>query len=129
MKTNQLNIPIYRAKKIDSDEYIEGYLQKLNNKYCFIEECAYGFVRKYIDPSTLAIHFSSMIDIEGNKIFASLSEDGRGGSILESRWCTVDTQLTVKTEAVKYSNKGLCFVQDGYNIARYEYTKVIGIKE
>ena len=34
-----------------------------------------------IDPSTLAIHFPDMIDSEGTKIFASLSEDGKGGDI------------------------------------------------
>jgi len=52
-------IPIYRAKKTGSDEWIEGYLQELKGKYCFIEECPYGFVRKYIDPSTLAISFDN----------------------------------------------------------------------
>lgn len=35
-----------------------------------------------IDSSTLSIHFKNMIDTDGKKIFASLSEDGMGGDIL-----------------------------------------------
>ena len=97
-------IPIYRAKKIDSDEYVEGqYIEtwyddseEANDtdnagkiKHCIIkdfqtmhddfEECTFTIFE--IDPSTLAIHFPDMIDSEGTKIFASLSEAGKGGSI------------------------------------------------
>ena len=36
-----------------------------------------------IDKSTLSIHFPNMIDSQGNKIFASLSEDRKGGDILQ----------------------------------------------
>lgn len=36
-----------------------------------------------IDISTLSIHFPDMIDSQGNKIFASLQEDGRGGDIMQ----------------------------------------------
>ena len=36
-----------------------------------------------IDISTLAIHFPDMLDSQGNKIFASLSENGKGGDICE----------------------------------------------
>lgn len=36
-----------------------------------------------IDPTTLAIHFPDMLDSQGNKIFASLNEDGKGGDIVE----------------------------------------------
>jgi len=38
--------------------------------------------RQEIDPSTLSINFPDMLDLEGTKIFASLSEDGKGGDIL-----------------------------------------------
>ena len=34
-----------------------------------------------IDISTLSIHFPDMLDSQGNKIFASLQKDGRGGDI------------------------------------------------
>jgi len=75
-----VNIPIYRAKKIDSDEWVEGY-------YFFTK--AYGTHKIYpvgkdykeikIYPNTLSIHFPNMLDKNGKKIFASLSKDGVGG--------------------------------------------------
>lgn len=77
-----MNIPIYRAKKIDSEEYVEGYLKEgfFNNNECLWIQTKW---KDYIiDASTLAIHFPDMLDIEGNKIFAGLSEDGKGGDIV-----------------------------------------------
>ena len=89
-----MNIPIYRAKEINSNEYIKGTgttdFLNINNisgfehyndgtrlwlwsNYFWIE----------IDPTTLAIHFEDMLDSQGNKIFASLSEDGKGGDIMQ----------------------------------------------
>ena len=35
-----------------------------------------------IDPTTLAINLADMLDSQGNKIFASLSEDGKGGDLM-----------------------------------------------
>ncbi len=69
-----MNIPIYRAKKIDSDIYITGYLYK-NGDFVTVHNIR-------IDPTTLAINLSDMLDSQGNKIFASLSEDGKGGDKL-----------------------------------------------
>ncbi len=94
MKTQ---IPQYRAKKIDSDEYVEGFLNydKLFSRYSISESCGHDkcsvpcederielYEYHVIDPSTLAIHMEDMIDSEGTKIFASLSEDGKGGDIV-----------------------------------------------
>jgi hypothetical protein len=77
-----MNIPIYRAKKIDSDEYVMGMLTKrVFTDYLLIRDDINTNLSK-IDPTTLAIHFSDMLDSKGNKIFASLSEDGKGGDIL-----------------------------------------------
>ena len=78
-----MNIPIYRAKKIDSDEYVEGIAVDNN----LLIQCTHfdSYYNEHIasvveiDPTTLAIHFKDMVDSEGNKIFASLSEDGKGG--------------------------------------------------
>ena len=80
-----------------------------------------------IDISTLSIHFPDMMDSQGNKIFASLQEDGRGGDICESKWFNTDVRLTVEIESVRYSNSTM--IQDGYNISRYEYKKIIGIQQ
>jgi len=83
-------IPIYRAKKIDSDEYVEGHYSydKAKDKHCIVSGVclgdAYGLVKLYeIDPSTLSINFQDMLDSQGNKIFASLSKDGNGGDMLQ----------------------------------------------
>ena len=99
-------IPIFRAKRLDSDEYIIGqYIETefSNEEYCDIEEqetiikhciikdfrtihddyeyCNFDITE--IDIATLAIHFPDMLDSKGNKIFASLQEDGKGGDIMQ----------------------------------------------
>ena len=74
-------IPIFRAKKLDSDECVIGFIVK--------SECDEDFLIRvdgeyhFIDVSTLSIHFPDMIDSQGNKIFASLQEDGKGGDIMQ----------------------------------------------
>ena len=81
-------IPIYRAKKIDSDEFVEGllcrgYELRSGNEKPYIQDHTH---REWqINPLTLAIHFPDMIDLEGTKIFASLSEDGKGGDIIHGQ--------------------------------------------
>ena len=95
-----MNMPIYRAKKIDSDEYVEGYIIELEEMFyiscpqnidsdtakestsVYLDDDGISIHKDYfvaIDPQTLAIHFPDMLDSQGNKIFASLSEDGKGG--------------------------------------------------
>ena len=78
-------IPIYRAKKINSDEYVEGYYWKspetLESFIAAKDDLTKTLVHIKINQTTLAIHFTDMLDSQGNKIFASLSEDGKGGDI------------------------------------------------
>lgn len=82
-----MNIPIYRAKKIDSDKYVEGIAVDNN----LLIQCTHfdSYYNEHIasvveiDPTTLAIHFKDMLDSEGTKIFASLSKDGKGGDICD----------------------------------------------
>lgn len=75
-----LNIPIYRAKKIDSDEYVIGYYLKMGSThYIYRNKMFEGVI--CVDKLTLAIHFPNMLDSDYNPIFASLSEDGKGGDI------------------------------------------------
>jgi len=113
MKTN---IPIYRAKKIDSDEYVEGYVFPSFGS-CVIwiyDDIEIETTAHTIDPSTLAIHFPDMIDSEGTKIFASLSEDGKGGDI-------VNLNYNYLIETIKI---------DKYLFVRnYDKAKVTGIQE
>ena len=98
---------IFRAKRLDSDKYIIGqYIETefSNEEHCDIEEqetsikhciikdfrtvhddyeyCNFDITE--IDIATLAIHFPDMLDSQGNKIFASLQEDGKGGDICQT---------------------------------------------
>jgi hypothetical protein len=104
------NIPIYRAKKNNSDKYVEGYYfpqewigdypnEDAEEREEKIKHFISGFTTHdiwedeenhfrfmgidEIDPTTLSVHFPDMLDSQGNKIFASLSEDGKGGDILD----------------------------------------------
>ena len=115
-------IPIFRAKRLDSNEYIIGDLFNCNyiiakselnrdisealkhiredilTKECISDNCKneHHLLNKMlnkllvnerlehiyeIDPTTISIHFPNMLDSQGNKIFASLQEDGKGGSV------------------------------------------------
>ena len=110
MKTN---IPIFRAKTIKQDyneweecqqlKKIAGIWYAIGFYDCKREVKTYLgdwetthliLIRKstatsevntseVIDISTLSIHFPDMIDSKGNKIFASLQEDGKGGDIMQ----------------------------------------------
>ena len=86
-KGQRMNIPIYRAKKIQSDEYVVGYYTEKVKQYPGRHYIHFnnGYTETYerIDPLTLAVHFKDMVDSEGSKIFASLSKDGKGGDILD----------------------------------------------
>lgn len=120
-----MNIPIYRAKKIDSDVYITGYLYK-NGDFVTVHNIR-------IDPPTLAIHFPDILDSQGNKIFASLSEDGKGGDIISSG----DFKETVIFEKTKIneSYQGGCDevifygVKIGSYVTNIKHFKVIGIQQ
>ena len=90
-----MNVPIYRAEKIDSDEYVIGNLIEDEGVFYIIKnpvvthfnglqqltgECEY---LDRVDPTTLAINLPDMLDSQGNKIFASLSASGKGGDIMK----------------------------------------------
>lgn len=102
------NIPIYRAKKIDSDEYLfgTGTTDFLNISMMFRIDDKYkndgsrlwlwsDYSWKEIDPSTLSIHFPDMLASDSDRllpngekdlrIFASLSEDGKGADIVTGK--------------------------------------------
>ena len=77
-------IPEFRAKKVDSDEYIVGLYSNTFFMCCGDNYGHYISHKKLnifdreittqeeIDVSTLAIHFPFMIDNDKNKLFASL---------------------------------------------------------
>lgn len=98
-----INIPTYRAKKINSDEYVTGFLNIAFDYGNYEEEDVEEPEKKYfliqfmdnessdidmwsfngfneIDATTLVIHFPDMLDSQKNKIFASLNKDSSIGA-------------------------------------------------
>lgn len=134
-------IPIFRAKKLDSDKYIIGqYIETefSNEEYCDIEEqetiikhciikdfrtvhddyeyCNFDITE--IDIATLSIHFPDMLDSKGNKIFASLQENGKGGDILVIE--DTDMEYTYKY------NKGVFSLGNGMDLFN-EYLRYVKV--
>ena len=132
-----INIPIYRAKKIDSDEYVIGNLIEDEGVFYIIKnpvvthfnglqqltgECEY---LDRVDPTILAINLPDMLDGQKNKIFASLSKNGKGGDII-----TYDEDVRI----IAIYKNGTFIFKDSMNLAivpssRYLRTKVIGIQK
>jgi len=80
-----LNIPIYRARKQDSDEWVEGWYYRSVGGFdcmCYYDKDLEMDWEDKIDLSTLAIHFDKK-DKNNKPIFFSFSKDWIGGSIVE----------------------------------------------
>lgn len=146
-----MNIPVCRAKKINSNEYIEGYI--FWGKYILLDQLedvcpVLNHDRRFdfgsgniagdyfeIDTTTLSINLPDMIDSQGNKIFASLSEDGKGGDICATQ-SGINHLLVFKEFAVAGKNTDFfgrftITNHNGINKNFVENTnyKVIGIQE
>ena len=83
-----INLPIFRAKRLYSDEYVFGVPRQDSKGMCemiinVVEDGIAGVIQRYIEIDTISIHFPDMVDSQGNKIFASLQKNGRGGDIVE----------------------------------------------
>ena len=79
-------IPIYRAKRVDSDEYVEGFLKNCTDTGLdtfWIQDI--NFIDYKIDINTLSINFPDMLDCNKQRIFASLQGNGKGGDIVISK--------------------------------------------
>ena len=79
-------IPIFRAFSETFDKYIVGVPYFSDGRYyMLVDDCNknnnIGSGSYPIDETTLSIHFPDMLDSQGNEIFASLQEDGKGGDI------------------------------------------------
>ncbi len=150
------NMPVYRAKKIDSDEYVEGfyfnicyfkskhYIKELLNISGFVDGIQntnnWDYRDVEIDPTTLAIHFEDMLDSEGTRIFASLSKDGKGGDELSfhsdlNLFYNMDREVEYNGEVVSTAlYRDGCFTFDwsygweGREVS-FKKTKVISIQK
>lgn len=81
-------IPIFRAKRTYTDEYVFG-VPRQDSKGAYemiinvVEDGVPGVIQRYIEIDTISIHFPDMLDSQKNKIFASLQKDGKGGDIMQ----------------------------------------------
>ena len=74
-----------------------------------------------IKNDTLSINFSNMLDNQGNKIFASLSEDGKGGDIMKDDEYYGIAKYKDSRFVVEYENVEECLYEGNF--------EVIGIQE
>ena len=100
-------IPIFRSYELDTAFLIEGSYIKENGFYInnnipdynkpVIRHkiCDEDGIYHEVSKDYLSIHFPDMLDSQGNKIFASLNKDGKGGDIVE---------YDGGQEIIKYSN-------------------------
>ncbi len=118
-----LNIPIYRALKLDTkDEYVDGYLFKIWENYYIQWGTTNGVPNQIeIDPSTLAINFPDMKDSEDNPIFASLRSDGKGGDILNYEYYPLGAKNPYYQHKILFYDKGDIFQGIIKEISGYEY--------
>ena len=112
-----MNIPIYRAKRLmDGDEYVEGYLLSSLISKAMHRILVDISIVYFIDDSTLAIHFPDMLDSQGNKIFASLSEDGKGGDIMKDDEYYGIAKYKDSRFVVEYENVEECLCEGNFEI-------------
>lgn len=83
--------PLYRAKKIDNEEYVIGFYtyDEVHKRHLILTNRMHGLSETRVDSSTLSIHLPDMLAGSSNRllpngekdlrIFASLNEDGKGG--------------------------------------------------
>ena len=76
----ELNLPIYRGKSLKTNQYVEGYLKTCTDTGSDIFWIqTKEWVDYQIDPTTLSISFKDMLSTTNTRIFASLSNLGKGG--------------------------------------------------
>ena len=84
MTKEQLDLPIYRGKSIKTKQYIEGYLKTCidtgANVYWIQTK---DWIDYQIDPRSLCVSFSDMLDINGVRVFASLPTSYNVGDIMK----------------------------------------------
>jgi len=122
-------------KLIESDGrfYCIGFESLLNGEYIIIDEDGNCFECIY---DTRAIHFENMIDLDKNKIFASLSEDGKGGDVVthpdyeDNKYILIydKDRFEVGIKLIEIDEKG-CWEYSSLQEEELELFEVIGIQK
>lgn len=128
-----MNIPIFRSYELDTAFLIEGSYIKENGFYMNntipdynkpvvrYKICDEDGIYHEVSKDYLAIHFPDMLDSQGNKIFASLSEDGKGGDIMKDDEYYGIAKYKDSRFVVEYENVEECLYEGNF--------EVIGIQE
>ena len=126
-----MNTPIYRAWCEKDSEYAVGFFISDDKENEILTRLDSGeMYARGIDITTLAIHFPDMLDSGGNKIFASLNTNGKGGDIVENYCFSND----YKEQIAIYDNYMFCLVdkdRDIYCLSDIENDglKIIGVQK
>ena len=126
-----------RAKSKYKDYYPIGQWLELGDK-CFIIEDKVGFAIEdtmgwfddgmtdgniqlqdfiyEVEKDTRALNFEGMLDSQGNKIFASLSEDGKGGDIMKDDEYYGIAKYKDSSFVVEYENVEECLCEGNFEI-------------
>ena len=125
-------IPTYRAKSNErKNTYVEGLLIGVDEE---LGLCTIRTKDDYIGGEvcylhTLSINFPDMLDSQGNKIFASLQEDGRGGDIFILGDIRLKYIAMIRKNQLMAKQQGTygSFIGQGY--ATVDKWKSIGIQQ
>ena len=116
---------LFRAKEKNSNNYVIGYeyYNHVEDEY-YITHYVSGSNYK-VDRTTRSINIEDMLDSQGNKIFASLQEDGKGADILFD----TEYEYTLSFDGLKFNLQGL-FSQSSFNeFDKWEDFDIIGVKK
>ena len=118
------NLPNFRAKSNERENtYVEGLLIRIDEE---LNLCTIRTKDDYIGGEvcylhTLSINFPDMLDSQGNKIFSSLQEDGKGGDII------LEPYLETERETVLSYENYIKNINKRHHTALY--SKIIGIQQ
>ena len=112
---------LFRAKEKNSNNYVIGYeyYNHVEDEY-YITHYVSGSNYK-VDRTTRSINIEDMIDSQGNKIFASLSEDGKGGDIMKDDEYYGIAKYKDSRFVVEYENVEECLYEGNF--------EAIGVQE
>lgn len=122
-------IPLYRAKCIDSDEYIEGFYFNRKNMlgkiiYHKIDFSTTCDMVAEIDPTTLAIQTGK------RKMFMSLDiKTGKGGDKISDNKVLVWNDEMMNCSILEIMNNGVIEYEISLDNCDFDKMEVIGIQE
>lgn len=129
------NLPIYRAEKIDSDEYVEGYYASAYDIHHYIIDhlgvdtktnTVYSMSTDLykIDPTTLAIQMGK------RKLFMSLDiETGKGGDKISDNEVLVWNDGMMNCSVLKIMDNGAIEYEISLDNCDFDKMEVIGIQQ